>query len=258
VAEETDRPRMAPDLRDQLAAVADGDARQALNLLELAIDLAGHDEIKEEHLRQAISSSLLRRFDKRGEAFYDQISALHKAVRGSDPDAALYWFARLSDGGCDPLYVARRVVRIASEDIGNADPRALQVALNAWEAQERLGSPEGELTIAQAIVFLACSPKSNAVYKAWQAALDDARQGGSLEVPLRLRNAPTRLMKALNYGKGYRYAHDEPEAYAAGECYFPIELKGRRYYYPVQRGLEVKIAEKLARLRELNEKAPPQ
>ncbi|MGH8623956.1 MAG: replication-associated recombination protein A [Gammaproteobacteria bacterium] len=258
VAEETDRPRMAPDLRDQLAAVADGDARQALNLLELAIDLAGNDEIKEEHLRQATSSSLLRRFDKRGEAFYDQISALHKAVRGSDPDAALYWFARLSDGGCDPLYVARRVVRIASEDIGNADPRALQLALNAWEAQERLGSPEGELAIAQAIVFLACAPKSNAVYKAWQAALDDARQGGSLEVPLRLRNAPTRLMKALNYGKGYRYAHDEPQAYAAGECYFPIELKGRRYYYPVERGLEVKIAEKLARLRELNEKAPPQ
>jgi len=258
VAEETDRPRMAPDLRDQLAAVADGDARQALNLLELAIDLAGNDEIKEEHLRQATSSSLLRRFDKRGEAFYDQISALHKAVRGSDPDAALYWFARLSDGGCDPLYIARRVVRIASEDIGNADPRALQVALNAWEAQERLGNPEGELAIAQAIVFLACAPKSNAVYKAWQAALDDARQGGSLEVPLRLRNAPTRLMKALNYGKGYRYAHDEPQAYAAGECYFPIELKGRRYYYPVERGLELKIAEKLARLRELNEKAPPQ
>jgi len=254
LADDTDRPCMAPDLRDRLAAVADGDARQALNLLELAIDLAGNGAIKEEHLRQATRSSLLRRFDKRGEAFYDQISALHKAVRGSD--AALYWYARMTDGGCDPLYVARRVVRIASEDIGNADPRALQLALNAWEAQERLGSPEGELAIAQAIVFLACAPKSNAVYEAWQTALDDARQG-SLEVPLHLRNAPTRLMKALDYGKGYRYAHDEPEAYAAGECYFPLELKGRRYYYPVERGLEMKIAEKLARLRRLDEQGQP-
>lgn len=244
---------MAPELRDRLAAVADGDARQALNLLELAIDLAGDGTISEEHLRQATSGSLLRRFDKRGEVFYDQISALHKAVRGSDPDAALYWLARMIDGGCDPLYIARRTVRIASEDIGNADPRALQLALNAWDAQQRLGSPEGELAIAQAIVFLACAAKSNAVYKAWQTALDDARQNGSLEVPLHLRNAPTRLMKALDYGKGYRYAHDEAEAYAAGECYFPEELKGRRYYYPVGRGLEAKIAEKLGELRRLDE-----
>jgi putative ATPase len=159
------------------------------------------------------------------------------------------------DGGCDPLYIARRVVRIASEDIGNADPRALRIALDAWEAQQRLGSPEGELTLAQAIVYLACAPKSNAVYRAFNAALEDARTLGSLEVPLHLRNAPTRLLAGLNYGKGYRYAHDEPEAYAAGECYFPQELKGRRYYYPVARGLEIRIAEKLEYLQSLDKKA---
>jgi len=197
---------------------------------------------------------MLRRFDKGGEAFYDQISALHKSVRGSAPDAALYWFARMLDGGCDPLYIARRVVRMASEDIGNADPRALRLALDAWETQERLGSPEGELAIAQTIVYLACAPKSNAVYTAFNAAMRDMQEHGSLEVPLHLRNAPTRLMKELDYGKEYRYAHDEPEAYAAGENYFPEGMEGRQYYHPTDRGLEIKIAEKLARLRELDKK----
>jgi putative ATPase len=246
---------MEPQLRDRLAQIADGDARCALNLLEIAADLAA-DGILDEALLEAVwSGGTLRRFDKAGEHFYDQISALHKSVRGSAPDAALYWYARMLDGGCDPLYIARRVVRIASEDIGNADPRALRIALDAWEAQQRLGSPEGELTLAQAIVYLACAPKSNAVYRAFNAALEDARALGSLEVPLHLRNAPTRLLQALNYGKGYRYAHDEPEAYAAGECYFPQELKGRRYYYPVARGLEIRIAEKLEYLQSLDKKA---
>ena len=245
---------MEPQLRDRLAEIADGDARCALNLLEIAADLAA-DGILDEALLEAVwSGGTLRRFDKAGEHFYDQISALHKSVRGSAPDAALYWYARMLDGGCDPLYIARRVVRIASEDIGNADPRALRIALDAWEAQQRLGSPEGELAIAQAIVYLACAPKSNAVYLAFNAALEDARALGSLEVPLHLRNAPTRLLQALNYGKGYRYAHDEPEAYAAGECYFPQELKGRRYYYPVARGLEIRIAEKLEYLQSLDKK----
>jgi putative ATPase len=245
---------MEPRLRDRLAEIADGDARCALNLLEIAADLAA-DGILDEALLEAVwSGGTLRRFDKAGEHFYDQISALHKSVRGSAPDAALYWYARMLDGGCDPLYIARRVVRIASEDIGNADPRALRIALDAWEAQQRLGSPEGELAIAQAVVYLACAPKSNAVYRAFNAALEDARALGSLEVPLHLRNAPTRLLAGLNYGKGYRYAHDEPEAYAAGECYFPQELKGRRYYYPVARGLEIRIAEKLEYLQSLDKK----
>jgi putative ATPase len=246
---------MEPRLRDRLAEIADGDARCALNLLEIAADLAA-DGILDEALLEAVwSGGTLRRFDKAGEHFYDQISALHKSVRGSAPDAALYWYARMLDGGCDPLYIARRVVRIASEDIGNADPRALRIALDAWDVQERLGSPEGELALAQAIVYLACAPKSNAVYQAFNAALEDARALGSLEVPLHLRNAPTRLLRSLNYGKGYRYAHDEPEAYAAGECYFPQELKGRRYYYPVARGLEIRIAEKLEYLQSLDKKA---
>jgi putative ATPase len=246
---------MEPRLRDRLAEIADGDARCALNLLEIAADLAADGILDEAVLEAVWSGGTLRRFDKAGEHFYDQISALHKSVRGSAPDAALYWYARMLDGGCDPLYIARRVVRIASEDIGNADPRALRIALDAWEAQQRLGSPEGELTLAQAIVYLACAPKSNAVYRAFNAALEDARALGSLEVPLHLRNAPTRLLQALNYGKGYRYAHDEPEAYAAGECYFPQELKGRRYYYPVARGLEIRIAEKLEYLQSLDKKA---
>ncbi|MEX2525475.1 MAG: replication-associated recombination protein A [Gammaproteobacteria bacterium] len=238
----------------KLAEFADGDARRALNIMEIASDLAEDGLMNSELIDQVISDGGLRRFDKGGEAFYDQISALHKSVRGSAPDAALYWFVRMIDGGCDPLYIARRVVRMASEDIGNADPRGLRLALDAWETQERLGSPEGELAIAQAIVFLACAPKSNAVYKAYNTAMADIRKQGSKEVPLHLRNAPTKLMKELDYGKEYRYAHDEPDAYAAGENYFPEGMERTRYYYPSDRGLEQKIAEKLERLRELDKK----
>ncbi|MEE9287852.1 MAG: recombination factor protein RarA, partial [Gammaproteobacteria bacterium] len=241
-------------VRDQLALIADGDARCALNLLEIAADLTDDGGIDVDVLEQVVAGGSLRRFDKRGDAFYDQISALHKSVRGSSPDAALYWFARMLDGGVDPLYVARRVVRIASEDIGNADPRALRIGLDAWETYERLGSPEGELAIAQAVLYMACAPKSNAVYKAFADSMEDAKGKGSLEVPLALRNAPTKLMEALGYGKDYRYAHDEPEAYAAAESYLPEELKGRRYYFPTDRGLEIKIGEKLERLRALDEK----
>jgi putative ATPase len=247
---------LSPELRDKLAEAADGDARRALNLLEAAAELvpSGESEIQESAVAAAIGGGF-RRFDKGGDAFYDQISALHKSVRGSSPDGALYWLARMLDGGCDPLYIARRVVRMASEDIGNADPRALHLALDAWEAQERLGSPEGELAIAQAVVYLACAAKSNAVYTALHAAREDARQGGSLPVPVKLRNAPTRLMKELGYGERYRYAHDEPDAYAAGETYFPEELGERRYYNPAPRGLEIKIADKLAALRERDHEA---
>jgi putative ATPase len=249
---------MAPELRERLAEAADGDARRALNLLEIASDLVVSDvegeHITEEVLAEVISGGT-RRFDKGGEAFYDQISALHKSVRGSAPDAALYWLVRMLDGGCDPLYLARRIVRMASEDIGNADPRALGICLQAWAAQERLGSPEGELTLAQAVLYLACAPKSNAVYMAFNAVRKDVQRKGSLEVPLHLRNAPTKLMKELGYGKTYRYAHDEPEAYAAGEQYFPDDMEPVRYYQPVARGLEIRIAEKLAHLRELDRKA---
>ena len=240
---------------DQLVAVADGDARRALNLLEIASDLAEANHIDTALIDEVISGGGIRRFDKGGDIFYEQISALHKAVRGSAPDAALYWFARMIDGGCDPLYIARRVVRMASEDIGNADPRGLQLALSAWDTQERLGSPEGELAIAQAVVYLACAPKSNAVYTALNGAMEDARKYGSLEVPLHIRNAPTKLMQEMEYGKDYRYAHNEEDAYAAGENYFPEGLEGRRYYFPVDRGLEIKIAEKLAKLRELDKKS---
>lgn len=242
-------------LRLRIAEVADGDARRSLNLLEIAADLAekqdGREVVLEETLNEVLAGGV-RRFDKGGEAFYDQISALHKSVRGSKPDAALYWFARMIDGGVDALYVARRVVRMASEDIGNADPRGLELALNAWDVQERLGSPEGELAIAQAIVYLACAPKSNAVYMAWKAALSDAQSNGSAEVPVHLRNAPTKLMKELGYGREYRYAHDEPEGYAAGENYFPEVMGERQYYHPVARGLEQKIVAKLAHLRDLD------
>ena len=237
-----------------MARAADGDARRALNLLENAAALAEAGRIPHEVVVE-VCSGQVRRFDKGGEYFYDQISALHKAVRGSSPDAALYWLCRMLDGGCDPLYIARRVVRMASEDIGNADPRALQVALDAWQVQERLGSPEGELAIAQAVVYMACAAKSNAVYTAFKAAMKEARETGTLEVPLHLRNAPTKLMKELGYGRRYRYAHDEPEGYAAGENYFPEGLEGRRYYHPVDRGLEIRIREKLAHLRELDEQA---
>ncbi len=239
----------------KLSEIADGDARRALNLLEIASDLVEDHQIDDALLDEILSGAAFRRFDKGGEAFYDQISALHKSVRGSAPDAALYWFARMLDGGCDPLYIARRVVRMASEDIGNADPRGLRLALDAWETQERLGSPEGELAIAQAVVYLACAAKSNAVYKAYQSAMQSASKHGSMEVPLHLRNAPTRLMKDLDYGKDYRYAHNEPEAYAAGENYFPEGMQEEQYYFPVDRGLEIKIAEKLANLRELDKQA---
>ncbi|MFL6646551.1 MAG: replication-associated recombination protein A [Sulfurifustaceae bacterium] len=241
------------DALDLLAQAADGDARRALNLLEMAADLAatgdGAPKLSVERVREVVAGGA-RRFDKKGEAFYDQISALHKSVRGSDPDAALYWLARMLDGGCDPLYIARRVVRMASEDIGNADPRALDITLDAWDIQERLGSPEGELALAQAVVYLACTPKSNAVYVAFGEAMDDAKHFGSLDVPLHLRNAPTKLMKELDYGKGYRYAHDEPDAYAAGERYFPDGMERRNYYRPTSRGLEERVAARLAELRQ--------
>ena len=233
---------------DQIAAQADGDARKALNLLELAADLATDGEITEDTLAEVLQASL-RRFDKGGDLFYDQISALHKAVRGSAPDAALYWLCRMLDGGCDPLYIARRVVRMASEDIGNADPRALTLSLEAWQVQERLGSPEGELAIAQAVIYLACAAKSNAVYTAYNEAMADVQAGGSEEVPLHLRNAPTTLMKEMDHGADYRYAHDEEDGYAAGENYFPESYQDRHYYHPVDRGLEQKIREKLEYLR---------
>jgi putative ATPase len=239
--------------RERLARASDGDARRALIWLELAAELTEARGVTlEAALETVMSDGAGRRFDRGGDLFYDQISALHKAVRGSSPDAALYWLARMLDGGCDPLYIARRVVRMASEDIGNADPRALQLALDAWEAQERLGSPEGELTIAQAVVYLAVAAKSNAVYTAFGAARRDVERHGTLEVPPHLRNAPTALARELGHGEGYRYAHDEPNAYAAGECYFPEPLKDARYYEPTANGLEGRIREKLERLRELD------
>ena len=235
-----------------IATAADGDARRSLNLLELAADLAEDGAISDDIVKEVASGSR-RRFDKQGEYFYDQISALHKSIRGTDPDAALYWLMRMLDGGCDPLYIARRLIRVASEDVGNADPRSLQMTLNAWEAQERLGSPEGELAIAHAVVYLACAPKSNAVYVASKAAMEDAREHGSLEVPLHLRNAPTRLMKDLGYGEKYRYAHDEDDAHAAGETYFPDDMSPVKYYHPVPRGLEIRIREKLEEIERRNQ-----
>ena len=240
----------APAL-DLIARAADGDARRALNMLELAAGLleAGGARALTLAVAQEVASGGQRRFDKGGDQFYEQISALHKAVRGSDPDAALYWLCRMLDGGCDPRYIARRVARMAVEDIGLADPRALALALDGWETYERLGTPEGELGVATAVVYLACAPKSNALYVAMGEAMADVAEFGTLEVPLRLRNAPTRLMKNLGYGRDYRYAHDEPEAYAAGERYLPDEMPDRRYYRPVPRGLEAKIREALERLR---------
>lgn len=246
---------IADDALELLASAADGDARKALNLLEIASDLVMGKTIDRAVIEEVLVSDT-RRFDKGGEYFYDQISALHKAVRGSSPDAALYWYARMLDGGCDPLYIARRVVRMASEDIGIADPRALTLALNAWDTQERLGSPEGELALAQAVVYMAAAPKSNAVYKAFNRVRADIRQMPTYDVPLHLRNAPTKLMKVLDYGAEYRYAHDEPGAYAPGECYFPPELKDSRYYFPTERGLEKQIAEKLDHLRGLDKQSP--
>jgi len=237
------------DQRRALAEAADGDARRALNLLELAGSLAEDRRVGEAPFRELLQGRH-RRLDKGGDDFYDQISALHKAVRGSSPDAALYWYARMLDGGCDPLYLARRVIRMASEDIGNAEPRALGLALDAWETLERLGSPEGELALAQAIVYLASLPKSNAVYEAFKAARRCVEDGGSEAVPLHLRNAPTRLARDEGHGAEYRYAHDEDDAFAAGESYFPEALQDRIFYHPTDRGLERHIRERLTGLRE--------
>lgn len=243
--------RLDADALDLLTAAADGDARRALNLLEIANDLAAESDgglIDKSVLEQVLVGDS-RRFDKGGEYFYDQISALHKSVRGSSPDGALYWLCRMLDGGCDPIYIARRLVRMASEDIGNADPRALDITMKAWDVQERLGSPEGELALAQAVTYLAVAAKSNAVYSAYNSAMADVRKLPSYEVPMHLRNAPTRLMKDLEYGKDYRYAHNEEGGYAAGERYMPDELEEKQYYFPTDRGLEKKIAEKLDYLR---------
>ena len=241
---------------DLLAAAADGDARRALNLLEIASDLGAQGNsgsvIDKEVLEQILVGDS-RRFDKGGEYFYDQISALHKSIRGSSVDAGLYWLCRMLDGGCDPIYLARRLVRIANEDIGNADPRALELALNAWSVQERLGSPEGELALAQSVIYMAAAAKSNAVYSAFNAVMADVRSLPSYDVPLHLRNAPTSLMKDLDYGKDYRYAHNEEGAYALGESYLPEELAGKQYYFPTDRGLEKKISEKLDYLRSLDD-----
>jgi putative ATPase len=242
------------EARAMLFDLADGDARRLLNALDIAANAARDNQlaaVSASFLRDALPATV-RRFDKGGENFYDQISALHKSVRGSDPDAALYWMARMFDGGVDPRYVARRVVRMATEDVGLADPRALEVALAATETYERLGSPEGELAIAQAIVYMACAPKSNAVYKAYGAVRAFVEQDGSRPVPVRLRNAPTRLMKDLGYGDGYRYAHDEPEGYAAGERYLPDGLAAKRWYEPTEHGIEQRIRERLQFLRELD------
>src|SRR5690554_1600899 len=244
---------MADDARERLLDHADGDARRLLNLLDIALDMTSGNidlELVNELLRDS-----LRRFDKGGDLFYDQISALHKSVRGSDADGALYWFARMLDGGADPLYIARRVVRMASEDIGNADPRALRLALDAWEVQERLGSPEGELAIAQAITYLAIAAKSNAVYMAYNQARRFVKEHPTDEVPIHLRNAPTALMKEQGHGLDYRYAHDYPEAFAAGESYFPESVPEQQFYQPVDRGLEIKVQQKMERLRYLNQQS---
>lgn len=250
----------ADNVLDRLAELVNGDARMSLNYLELLYDMAREDDqgrkLIDLPLLAEVAGEKVSRFDNKGDIWYDLISAVHKSIRGSDPDAALYWAARMISAGCDPLYIARRLLAIASEDVGNADPRGMQVALAAWDCFTRVGPAEGERAIAQAIVYLACAPKSNAVYTAWKQALSDAHNLPEFEVPPHLRNAPTRLMKDLGYGEEYRYAHDEPGAYAAGECYFPPEMSGTRYYQPTQRGLETKIAEKLAYLADLNAKSP--
>jgi putative ATPase len=249
-------PALADAARDRLVGYADGDARRLLNAYENLAQGAGAGvaEIDEALLEKSLGEQL-RRYDNGGEQFYDTISALHKAVRGSDPDAALYWFARMLDGGVDPRYASRRMVRMASEDIGLADPRALRLALDAAETYERLGSPEGELALAQAVVYLAMAPKSNAVYVAYKAARAQIAVEGTRPVPLHLRNAPTRLMKSLDYGRGYRYAHDEEGGFAAGENYWPEGMTPPRFYEPVARGLEIRIGERLAELRRLNAEA---
>jgi len=237
-----------------LARVSDGDARRALNLVEMASDLAmaENQNIIQMNLVKEIAQESVRQFDKGGDIFYEQISALHKSVRGSSPDGALYWYVRMLDGGCDPLYIIRRVVRMASEDIGNADPRGLQISMDAWQAFERLGSPEGELAIAQAIVYLASAAKSNAVYTAYNQVTELVRNSTSFEVPDHLRNAPTSLLKEQGYGQEYRYAHDEDQAYAAGENYLPEQISDQEFYKPVERGLELKIKSKLDYLANLD------
>jgi putative ATPase len=241
--------------RDRLIGYADGDARRLLNAYENLVAMAGDAEQLDEGTLERTLGEMLRRYDKGGEQFYDSISALHKAVRGSDPDASLYWLARMLDGGVDPRYVARRVVRMASEDIGLADPRGLRLALDAAEVYERLGSPEGELALAQAVLYLSVAPKSNAAYTAWGAVRDFVRADGTRAVPLHLRNAPTKLMKQLGYGRAYRYAHDEPDGFAAGENYWPDGVAPQRFYEPAPRGLEQRIADRLAQLRKLNDEA---
>lgn len=249
------------EARQRMASAADGDARGVLNLLEITVDLANEEDgilqVDMAVVEQVLQGGS-RRFDKGGDAFYEQISALHKAVRGSSPDGALYWFVRMLDGGCDPLYIARRLVRMASEDIGNADPRAVQMAMSAWDAYLRLGSPEGDLVIAHTVIYLACAPKSNAVYSAFNEAMATVQKGASLEVPMHLRNAPTSLMKDMEFGAEYRYAHDEPGAYAAGENYLPETLQDTRFYHPGEYGLEAKIREKLDYLRVRDEQSPVQ
>jgi len=252
------RLALAPAQREAIARAADGDARRALGLLEAAADLArtvGDKAVVDDDTLRDLLAGGHRRFDKGGDVFYDQISALHKSIRGSDPDAALYWLVRMLDGGADPRYIARRLTRVASEDIGNADPRALALTLDAWAVQERLGSPEGELALAQAAVYLAVAPKSNATYVAFNAVRADVARTGSLEVPLHLRNAPTDLMRELGHGRDYRYAHDEPDAFAAGVRYLPEALGDTRYYEPTSQGLEGRIAERLRELRRLNQAA---
>ncbi|MEE9303160.1 MAG: replication-associated recombination protein A [Thiotrichaceae bacterium] len=254
--------KLGQDAMNLLIKSADGDARRALNWLEIASDLVSINPVSEDSSRTITSSIIanvaqetMRRFDKGGDIFYEQISALHKSVRGSHPDAALYWLCRMLESGCDPLYIARRVVRMASEEVGNADPRGLTLSLNAWETFERLGTPEGELAIAQAVIYLASAPKSNAVYRAYNAAKQAVKDSDSAaEVPLHLRNAPTQFMKNLEYGKEYRYAHNEDDAYAAGESYFPESIGEQQYYFPVERGLEIKIKQKLEWLRSLDKK----
>ncbi|KOO08546.1 replication-associated recombination protein A [Vibrio hepatarius] len=245
---------------DRLAELVNGDARMSLNYLELLYDMAeenaeGDKQITLQLLAE-VAGEKVSRFDNKGDIWYDLISAVHKSIRGSNPDAALYWAARMISAGCDPLYIARRLLAIASEDVGNADPRAMQVALSAWDCFTRVGPAEGERAIAQAIVYLACAPKSNAVYTAWKQALSDAHNQPEYEVPPHLRNAPTNLMKDLGYGAEYRYAHDEPGAYAAGEKYLPPEMGDTRYYFPTNRGLETKIGEKLDYLASLDAKSP--
>lgn len=244
--------KLDAEARELLIHSADGDARKLLNHFDLVARATKEDVITTTHVETVLSENL-RRFDKGGDSFYDSISALHKSVRGSHPDAALYWFCRMLDGGVDPRYLARRMIRMASEDIGLADPRALQLALNAADVYERLGSPEGELTLAQALVYLAVAPKSNAIYTAYQQAMQFVKKEGSLPVPLHLRNAPTHLMKNLGYGQQYRYPHDEPEAYAPGQHYFPEGLDAS-FYHPTERGLEAKIAAKLEHLKTLDKK----